>query len=252
MADKAEGCPSEPLTYDALRRLNNQHLKHSRPPTPEEEHQCAICLETCPISHLTTLPCKHQFHAPCLRLWIYKPHDDRGEERNFYESQRRCPLCRRSLLYLCSHKISRHILRPGVEIDPLELGVPCPKWDTSSVFPHMESVASEDGETRDVQSVDIADFNIRHDMVHAEQQLSPAGEGEGSVVSQLEIELSLTDSSFGDNEDGIAFNHPPSPADSRSHSQPMSDAVVRPHQNFSRTRQQPQQLQVLQEYGIQV
>ncbi|KAI4868322.1 hypothetical protein F4820DRAFT_445229 [Hypoxylon rubiginosum] len=150
MADEAgdeaaiKGGPSEPLTDDALRRLNNQQAERPRPSTPEGESRCVMCLETRLISHLVTLPCAHQLHARCLRHWVFRPQDDRrGEEGlRFYESQHRCPLCRHPLVYLCGHRISRHILRPGVRVDAMELAVPCPNWETASQFPHLGSAAA--------------------------------------------------------------------------------------------------------------
>ncbi|XXH00310.1 hypothetical protein Hte_006652 [Hypoxylon texense] len=129
MADHAanqvasEGGPSEPLTDDALRRLNDQQEDSSRYSTSQGEYQCFMCEETRPLSHLL----------------VSKPYDDRGVSLQFYYGQRACPLCRCPLRYLCGHRISQYLLRPGVRIDPLELKVPCPRWEMPSRLEEHET-----------------------------------------------------------------------------------------------------------------
>ncbi|KAI6090889.1 hypothetical protein F4821DRAFT_12181 [Hypoxylon rubiginosum] len=138
--DEDAGCPSEPLTVDALRR-HDERERHTQALQLEDQYECIMCCETIPVSHLTILPCGHEFHAECIRNWVY--HRREGGPR-YPGGQSKCPLCRRSLLYLCKHRISKYLLRPGVQIHPLELMTFCPNWIWSTAYPHEESVPSED------------------------------------------------------------------------------------------------------------
>lgn len=110
--DEDAGCPSEPLTVDALRR-HDERERHTQALQLEDQYECIMCCETIPVSHLTILPCGHEFHAECIRNWVY--HRREGGPR-YPGGQSKCPLCRRSLLYLCKHRISKYLLRPGVQI----------------------------------------------------------------------------------------------------------------------------------------
>ncbi|KAI1763040.1 hypothetical protein GGR53DRAFT_392971 [Hypoxylon sp. FL1150] len=112
--ESTSGCPSEPLTTDALRRHDGWERPSRQAPNPEDQHECTMCCETIPISHLTTLPCGHQLHPKCLRNWVY--HRQTRGRAGYPAGQGRCPICRRSLLYVCQHRISKHLLRPGVHI----------------------------------------------------------------------------------------------------------------------------------------
>ncbi|KAI1098519.1 hypothetical protein F4804DRAFT_121605 [Jackrogersella minutella] len=92
-------------------------------PGPDEV-RCDICYLNFFKPELTTLPCGHTMDSECLMRWT---HVDVQED---YRSSRcRCPYCRAFLLYRCGDIISRHHLRPGVRIEPLELTLMCQSYN---------------------------------------------------------------------------------------------------------------------------
>ncbi|KAI0167105.1 hypothetical protein GGR52DRAFT_88331 [Hypoxylon sp. FL1284] len=118
------GSGSPQAEYGTQNR-NDQEEGYSRGPTPENQYRCFMCMGDLPIVCLTTLPCGHSFDPECLANWIHVP---QAPDYSFLESQDSCPICRRPLVYICRHKISKAILRAGVRIESAELSMPCPDY----------------------------------------------------------------------------------------------------------------------------
>ena len=54
-----------PATTRAMRRLYDE--------LATTESTCPICMDDIKIGQsVTTLPCKHKYHYPCIRIWIQK------------------------------------------------------------------------------------------------------------------------------------------------------------------------------------
>ncbi|KAF7727067.1 hypothetical protein EC973_008030 [Apophysomyces ossiformis] len=76
-----QGTHTTPASSAAVDRLDKRFLQEG---DPAEREECTICQETFGVmSELIRMPCKHEYHGPCIRKWL-------GVSNT-------CPICRSAM-----------------------------------------------------------------------------------------------------------------------------------------------------------